>query len=70
VLRTARWAGQTKIYFVRDPAIVTELEALVAAERQCCGFVDWALDDHEDLIAVTITGSESGVTAMTEAFRI
>jgi hypothetical protein len=59
-----------KIYFARERAIVTELEALVAAERQCCGFVDWALDDHEDLIAVTITGSEDGVTAMAEAFRI
>jgi hypothetical protein len=29
-----------KIYFAREHAIVTELEALVAAERQCCGFVD------------------------------
>ena len=33
-------AGQMKIYFARERAIVTELEALVAAERQCCGFVD------------------------------
>src|SRR5690349_17839759 len=36
--------GTLTMRFRRDAVVERELSALVVAERDCCGFVDWRLD--------------------------
>jgi hypothetical protein len=43
---------------------------LVAAERICCGFVGWTLEDLGDEIVLTINGDTEGVEAMAESFGL
>lgn len=47
-----------------------ELGELVAAERQCCGFVAWELEDLGDQVTLSIRGDVDGVMAMAEAFGV
>ena len=59
-----------KLQFVANDATRSELTRLVVAERQCCGFVEWELEDLGDELALIITGDPTGVAAMAEAFHL
>lgn len=50
-----RERGRLELRWSLDDASVDELEALVAAERECCGFVDWTLAPEADGALLTIT---------------
>jgi hypothetical protein len=47
-----------------------DLARLVGAERQCCGFVDWQLEDLGEELVLTISGEPAGVEAMVESFGL
>jgi hypothetical protein len=51
-------------------ALTPELAELVAAERECCGFVTWMLEPRGDFIMLTIQGDTDEVTAMAESFGL
>jgi hypothetical protein len=58
---------------VRFPPSVdlsTKLGELVAAESECCGFVDWELQDRGDELRLIVRGDREGVSAMAESFGI
>jgi hypothetical protein len=48
----------------------TKLRELVAAESECCGFVDWELQDRGDELHLTVRGDPEGVLAMAENFGV
>lgn len=48
----------------------TELHRLVAAERDCCGFVDWDLAEFQGELVLTVKGEESAVAAIDAAFSL
>jgi hypothetical protein len=49
-------------------AAANELNRLVAAERECCGFANWQLTTAGEEIVLTITGDEFGVASLAESF--
>jgi hypothetical protein len=48
----------------------TKLDELVAAERECCGFVDWELQNRGDELRLIVRGDPEGVSAMAESFGV
>jgi hypothetical protein len=40
-------------------AILEELEALAAAERQCCSFATWKVSLEEDHLVLQVTGDQA-----------
>lgn len=58
------------VAFGPDAARWEKLVALVASERECCGFVEWELDDLGSEIVLTLRGEKEGLTAMAESFGI
>jgi hypothetical protein len=81
--RWTAWASviEHRLQFDRSPQRLTvnfpdtdqlrnDLGNLVVAERECCGFVAWDLDDVDDQLLLTVSGSADGVTAISEAFRL
>ena len=58
------------VRFPPDAALSTRLGELVAAERQCCGFVSWQLDEHSDGLELSIFGDAAGVLAMAQSFGV
>ena len=56
--------GKVTLIF-RDLAGVREdLERLVAAERLCCGFLDWRLVPAEGRLQVEVTGTDEALRAL------
>ena len=47
-----------------------KLSELVAAESECCGFVDWELHDQGDQLHLIIRGDPHGVLAMAGSFGV
>jgi hypothetical protein len=50
--------------------LLTKLGELVAAERECCGFVDWELQNRGDELRLIVRGDPEGVSAMAESFGV
>ena len=63
-----RSALELRVRFTDQEAISTELNRLVTAERECCGFVDWDLDVEEGELILSVRGEESAVAAIGAAF--
>jgi hypothetical protein len=55
-------------HFGPDDQAKTQLDRLVEAESQCCGFVTWELADQGDELTLIITGDEFNLEAMAESF--
>ncbi|MEX0667354.1 MAG: hypothetical protein WD313_03395 [Acidimicrobiia bacterium] len=47
-----------------------KLSELVAAESECCGFVEWELQDRGDELRLVVRGDPEGVLAMAESFGV
>ena len=62
--------GRLKLSFQNGEETRADLIRLIAAERECCGFVEWDLEESPVAIAVIVTGSNEGVAAMAEAFGV
>ncbi len=71
-LLSAEHAGtRVVLRFRRDPALRGRLEAVVAAEAQCCAFLDMRLTDGDDATVLTIAapaGGEPILADLIEAF--
>jgi hypothetical protein len=52
--------------FRRDPAIRMRVEGIMAAESNCCAFLDFTLTDTDDATVLTIAAPEGGQTTMNE----
>ena len=55
--------------FRRSPAISDALGALVAAERDCCGWASWALSDEGNCVVLEVTGPPDRIGALAAAFE-
>ena len=58
------------VHFPLDTDTSTRLSELVAAERECCGFVEWDLAVLGRETVLTVSGDREGVIAMAEALGI
>jgi len=58
------------VRFPTDDEVMPELIELVAAERQCNGFVSWELEDLGNEVVLTVRGDTEGVMAMAESFGV
>ncbi|MEX2623575.1 MAG: hypothetical protein WD651_07595 [Acidimicrobiia bacterium] len=61
---------ELRVRFKDDESVRVELNRLVAAERDCCGFVAWDIDDVDGEMVLGVTGETSAVDAIHEAFRL
>src|ERR671914_775141 len=52
--------------FRGDPSIRERVEAIVAAESRCCGFLDFSLAEVEDMRVLTIAAPEGAEPALHE----
>jgi hypothetical protein len=57
-------AGRIILKFRDLPEVSTELERLVAAERDCCGFLSWDLVHADAEWMVEITGDDDDLRAL------
>lgn len=62
--------GRLKLSFLKGEETRADLIRLIGAERACCGFVEWDLEETPAAISVLVTGSNEGVSAMAEAFGV
>lgn len=53
------------IRYPRRDEIVDELQDLVAAERECCGFADWQITGDADHVELHIRSDPEGLAALT-----
>jgi hypothetical protein len=58
------------IRFEANDTVRADLARLVAAERHCCGFVAWELDDRGDEMVLSVGGDPIAVAAMAEGFGL
>jgi hypothetical protein len=52
--------GGTRVALAPLDGVRAELERLVAAERECCPFLDFELDEADGVLAVTIPAEADG----------
>lgn len=53
--RTATPSGR-RLAFPAEPAVTGELDALVAAERDCCPFLDLTVERFDDAVILDVSG--------------
>ena len=53
--RTATTFGQ-RLAFPSDPEVIGELDALVAAERDCCPFLDLTIERFDHAVILGVSG--------------
>jgi hypothetical protein len=49
---------------------LVEVEALVSAERSCCGWARWSVRPRSDSIEVEVAGPASEVAALADSFGV
>jgi hypothetical protein len=59
-------AGCAVLRFRPDPAIRSRVEAVAAAESECCAFLDFRLEHAPDAIALTISAPNGGAEVVGE----
>jgi hypothetical protein len=59
-----RDAGRLELRYAAGPGTYDELTALVAAERDCCGFVAWSASLDGDVPVLTVTAPADEPTAL------
>jgi hypothetical protein len=52
--------GAHTLRFRRDDRTRHQLEEIVAAEAQCCSFLDLSVDEHDGNLTLTIASTEGG----------
>lgn len=64
LIAVERHAASTVATYANDVDTRARLEALVAAERTCCAFVEWSLEATGDALRVTATGAPDAVASL------
>ena len=63
---------QARLSIAPGAAVRDRVEAIVAAESQCCAFLDMTVSDRADMVLLTIDGPEGAEPVLAElvaAFR-
>jgi hypothetical protein len=63
------FSGRTLAVTYR-PQARSLLEELVAAERGCCSFLDWSLEESPERVVLTIRSDESGEPELSRLARL
>ena len=58
--------GKHRLRFRSDPRTRRRLGAIVAAEAECCSFLDLELTERGDELTLTVTAPENGQAVATE----
>jgi hypothetical protein len=53
-----------RLYFAREAGVEDELRALVAIERECCRWADWAVDPEDERLVMCVCSTGEGVVAL------
>lgn len=69
VVDRVRTENGFRVRFRRSPDISDALTALVAAERECCGWASWALSDEGNCVVLDVTGPPDRIGALAAAFE-
>jgi hypothetical protein len=67
-LNVRRMPDHIVVLYESRPDVHEELEALVAAERECCSFADWELTRDSEHAVLRIRSDAQGLTAIVGAF--
>jgi len=51
-----------------EQGVREELDALTAAERQCCSFADWEVTQEGEHVVLRIASDTDGIAALAELF--
>ncbi|MEO5678810.1 MAG: hypothetical protein ABIS47_03990 [Acidimicrobiales bacterium] len=63
--------GRLQIRYRAEPGLVEIIEALAAAERQCCGWASWdVIPVEEGHCTLVVTGPPDQVAALADAFGV
>jgi hypothetical protein len=81
VARMARWRAlsgarldvrhepdQVMVVYAPRSGVHEELEALVAAERECCAFAEWDVTQGPDSVILRIRADAQGLASIVTAF--
>jgi hypothetical protein len=63
-------AAAPVLRFRADDDTRRRLEALVAAERRCCAFLDLTISEGKDCLTLTIIGPEEAAQVVTELMGV
>jgi hypothetical protein len=58
--------GRAVLRFRADPSVRQRVEAAVAAESECCAFLDFELEHREDATVLTISAPNGGAEMVHE----
>ncbi len=67
-LGVQRTTDELVVRYRPQPEVAQELEALVAAERECCSFADWQLTQDSEHLLLRIRSDAQGLDAIVGAF--
>jgi hypothetical protein len=59
-LSSHRGERHAVLRFRNDPAIREDVDALVAAESRCCGFLGYRVEEQPEALVLTISAPEGG----------
>ena len=59
-------AGRAVLRFRPDPSIRQRVDAIVAAESECCAFLDFRVEHGHDATVLTVSAPNGGAETMQE----
>jgi hypothetical protein len=68
LLERAQTSDGLRISFRPEPGVEDELRALVAIEKQCCGWADWTVESSASQVTVDVRATGEGITALHAMF--
>ena len=60
--------GGIRMRFTPEAGVEQELEQLLALERDCCAFADWAIRREGGTLVVEVASDEAGADVLREMF--
>lgn len=70
LLSVRREPRRATLRFRRDADVRRRVDALVALESQCCGFLGYAVDERPDAIVLTLTAPDGGEAVMKDLVNV
>ncbi|HEX4058492.1 MAG TPA: hypothetical protein VHX87_09275 [Galbitalea sp.] len=61
-------SGEVVVSYEASRGVHEELESLVAAERECCGFADWQVTRESGNVVLHIRADAQGLAAIVGVF--
>jgi hypothetical protein len=65
-----RDGDQLVVRYRSEPGVREELDALAAAERECCSFADWEVAQERGHVVLRIVSNTDGIAALAELFLV